>query len=125
MNEPLPASGPSPATPVPEPPPPAAATPGHFEQWAAKHIEPLLRDLRDDLADARIKAENAAREAEKALALLAAHAANAEKAAALIAKLVAAADPSASPAVAALIPEAEKILAEAVRIGAVLAAFGV
>lgn len=75
---------------------------GHVEHWVQEHVAPELEAVKAD-------AGNLIRFAE-------AHAANAEALAGLVVKLVQAADPSAAPAVAALVAEAEKIAAEAARI---------
>ena len=109
-------------TPAPAPEPIAeqgtaiVATPGHFAAWAEKHLEPYLKDLRADIADARIKAEDAAAKAEKVLASHQAAVANAEATASLLVKIVDAADPAAAPLLNALVPEAQRVLAEAERL---------
>ena len=92
--------------PVPEQGTAIVATPGHFAAWAEKHLEPYLKDLRADITDARTKAG-------KALAYAQAHAAQEEATASLLVKIVSAADPGAAPFLAALLPEAERLLADA------------
>lgn len=88
----------------------------HVKAWFAREIAPGLADLHAELADARIKAENAATRAGRLETWLHDHAANAEAIASLVAKIAAAADPSAAPAIAALVTEAERAAAEAARI---------
>ena len=85
------------------------ATPGHFAAWAEKHLEPYLKDLRADIADARA-------DAARALEYAKAHAAQDEAVASLLAKIVSAADPAVAPVLVALVPEAERVLAEAERL---------
>jgi cell pole-organizing protein PopZ len=95
----------------PESPPPTGHLSflDHVKAWYARDVAP-------DLADARIKAENAAELAGQLQAWLHDHAANAETIASLVARIAAAADPSAAPAIAALVTEAERAAAEAARI---------
>lgn len=81
----------------------------HVKDWFAREVGP-------DIADIRIKAENAATRAGRLETWLHDHAANAEAIASLVAKIAAAADPSAAPAIAALVTEAERAAAEAARI---------
>jgi cell pole-organizing protein PopZ len=88
----------------------------HVKAWYAREIAPGLADLHAELADARVKAEHAAALAAQLQAWLHDHAANAETIAGLVAKIAAAADPSAAPAIAALVTEAERAAAEAARI---------
>jgi hypothetical protein len=85
-------------TPPPEP---------HTSAGFLAHIRQFFeQDVQPEIADARIKAENA-------LAYIKAHAAQEQAIASLLVKIVSAADPAAAPVLAALLPEAEAVLAKA------------
>jgi hypothetical protein len=106
-------------SPLPGPAParhaePPCGLPGHIGQWIAEHVAP-------EIADIRAKAESAAAKAERVLAAAQAHAANVEAIASLVVKITDAADPAAAPLLNALVPEAERALAEAERLAAELA----
>lgn len=81
----------------------------HVRHWFSQNVAP-------DIADGRIKAENADTKADTALNLLQDHAASLEQVAGILAKAIAAADPTAAPAIAALTGDAEQAAAEAARI---------
>lgn len=85
-----------------EPTPEPGGIVAHVEHWVQEHVAPELQSVKAD--------------AERIVKFAEAHAANARALADLVVKLVQAADPSAAPAVAALVAEAEKIAAEAARI---------
>lgn len=85
--------------PVPEAPGPLA----HFEAWFAKHVFP-------DIADIRIKAENATIAVKKVAPVLA-------RLGSVVQELAKTLDPADGPGTASLISEAEAVVAEAVKIG--------
>jgi ribosomal protein S16 len=96
-------------TPSPEPVPDTTAMPGsfgHIEAWISRHVAPELADLKAELADARIKAENTAKWVQD-------HAAVTETITGLLVKAAAA-----DPALAHLAADAEQVAAEAARIAA-------
>src|SRR5450755_2245876 len=90
--------------PAPEPiaPPEVARAASHLTLWLEQHVAPEL---------ARAKAD-----AARALAYAQAHAAQEEAIASLLVKIVDAADPAAAPLLNALVPEAQRVLAEAERL---------
>jgi hypothetical protein len=96
--------------PVPEPAP-VPAVPGgvmtHIEEWVSRHLAP-------DIADIRIKAENALGAAGKMAPVL-------KEMASIVQEAVKALDPADAPAAASLIARAEAVAAEAAMIGAELA----
>ena len=92
--------------PVPEPAPDGGPL-THLEQWVARHLAP-------DIADIRIKAENALGAVRKVTPVLA-------EAVSIIQEAIKTLDPADAPAAAALITRAEELAAEAARIGAELA----
>jgi hypothetical protein len=96
----------TPARPVvtsePIAPPEVARVASHLTLWLEQHVAPEL---------AKVKAD-----AARALAYAQAHAANAEALASLLVKIVSAADPAAAPILAALVPEAQRVLTETERL---------
>ena len=97
-----------------ETPEPAPETGG----WLARLERLVAERFGPDIADCRIKAENADIKAEKALAWLKDHAANASKLADLVTEAVKLTDPADASAMSGLVSEAEAIAAEAARIAA-------
>lgn len=96
------------------PPPPDPPQDTHLsvlarvERWVAEHVSP-------EIADARIKAENAITAAGNAAPVL-------EEVASILGEIVKA--PGAAPSVAALIPRAETVIAEAGKVAEMLAGTG-
>jgi hypothetical protein len=85
------------------------------EEWLESHVRP-------ELADARIKAEQAAADTAKALQWLKAHTENAQALGNLVVKLIGLIDPADSTAAQALLGEAEAFVTEAERIAQEIAA---
>jgi hypothetical protein len=79
----------------------------HIEHWFAREVAP-------DIADIRIKAENAITAARKVAPAV-------QELASVVTEALKALDPADAPAAAGLIARAEAVLAEAVRIGAEIA----
>lgn len=99
-----------PATPAaPETPEGGPLT--HFEQWAARHLDPYLQDVRAELADARIKAGRASDGIQELAPLMARLGTVVQEALKLL-------DPAGAPAAASLLAEAEAVAAEVAKIAA-------
>lgn len=101
--------------PAPEPEAPAGGPLAHFMAALAKHLDPYLDDVRAELADARIKAENALGAAKKLSPVI-------QEAVSIVQEAVKTLDPADAPAAASLIERAGALAAKAAEIGTEIAA---
>jgi hypothetical protein len=83
-------------------PPEVARVASHLALWLEQHVAPELAKAKADAA--------------RALAYAQAHAANADAMAGLLVKIISAADPAAGIVLAALAPEAQRVLTETERL---------